>query len=138
MKDLVKIIYSNRLLKKLIWCLQNFLTMEFYRKICNNCYWSNIYNTHHSYVKRSVILAISFVSVLFFSFFYMPTDPANSNKASYYLRIRNYLLTLKIGITDFVKGVHINILMRSKMFLDFIQSSFSGRDILVLKSSYRI
>ena len=138
MKDLVKIIYSNRLLKKLIWCLQNFLTMEFYRKICNNCYWSNIYNTHHSYVKRSVILAISFVSVLFFSFFYMPMDPANSNKASYYLRIRNYLLTLKIGITDFVKGVHINILMRSKMFLDFIQSSFSGRDILVLKSSYRI
>lgn len=138
MKDLVKIIYSNKLLKKFIWCLQNFLTMEFYRKICNKCYWSNIYNSHHSYIKRSIILLISFISVLFFSFFYMPTDPANSNKVSYYLRIKNYLLTLKVGFTDLIKGVHVSILMKSRWFLDFIQASYNSRDILLLKSSFQI
>ncbi|MCB0728941.1 MAG: hypothetical protein R2942_18120 [Ignavibacteria bacterium] len=138
MKDLVKIIYGSRLLKKFIWCLQNFLTMEFYRKICNKCYWSNIYNSHHSYLKQSVILLISFISVLFFSFFYMPTDPANSNKVSYYLRIKNYLLILKSNIKTFINGIHINIIMKTGSFFEFIQTSFKSRDILIAKSSFQI
>lgn len=138
MQDLAKIIYSNRLLKKLIWCLQNFLTMEFYRKICNNCYWSNLYSTHHSKLKKSLILFISFVSVLFFSFFYMPTDPANSNKTSYFLRLRNYILTFKAGITDLVKGILVTIQFKSKSYFEYIQASFVSRDILQLKSSYQI
>lgn len=138
MRDLLKIICSKRLLKKFIWCLQNFLTMEFYRKICNNCYWSNLYNTHHSYLKRSVILAISFISVLFFSFFYMPTDPANSNKVSFYLRIKSYFLILISGIIKFINSVYFNILMKSSSFLEFIQTSYKSRDILIAKSSFQI
>ncbi|MEO8664720.1 MAG: hypothetical protein ABI462_04420 [Ignavibacteria bacterium] len=118
--------------------MQNFLTMEFYRKICNKCYWSNIYNSKHSVVKQSLIIFISFISVLFFSFFYLPTDPANANKSSYSMILRNFVSNFRINLQNITGNVTNRILQYTSSFIDLQQTKFTSRDILVLKSSLLI
>lgn len=123
---------------KISWCFQNFLTMEFYRKICNKCYWSNIYNTKHSIIKQSLILFVSFIPVLFLSFFYMPTDPANLNKSSFLLRIRNYISEFSINLNSILQSISNKIIQLSSSFIDLIQINFVHRDILEINSTLRI
>src|SRR6187397_2269242 len=132
---LFKLIFYKRFFRKTVWCLQNFLTMEFYRKICNKCYWSNIYNSKHSFVKQSLILFISFVSVLFFSFFYLPTDPANSYKSSYSMILRNFVTNFRIHLQNAISNLSNKILQHSSSFIDSQQAKFTARDILISKSS---
>lgn len=96
MELILYILFFNKFMLKTIWCFQNFLTMEFYRKICNKCYWSNIYNSRHSFIKQSLIIAVSFLPLMFLSFFYMPTDPANSNKSSFILRTIKFITFLRV------------------------------------------
>ena len=135
---LIKIIFNYKLLKKTFWCFQNFLTMEFYRKICNNCYWSNIYNSKHSIVKQSLILFVSFLSVLFFSFFYLPTDPANLNKSSFLLRLRYYFSIFRINIKNTIRNISNKIIQLSSSYIDILQIKFVQRDILELKAALQI
>ncbi|HMS34435.1 MAG TPA: hypothetical protein PKC91_10140 [Ignavibacteria bacterium] len=123
---------------KISWCFQNFLTMEFYRKICNKCYWSNIYNTKHSIVKQSLILLVSFIPVLFLSFFYLPTDPANLNKSSFLLRVRNYISEFSINLISILQSISNKIIQLSSSFIDLIQIKFVHRDILEINSTLRI
>jgi len=89
---------------KLTWCLQNFLTMEFYRKICNNYYWSNFYDSRHSFFKQTVILIVSFVSMMFFSFFYLPTDPANLKKASLIIKSVRFITAFRTVLGNFFRS----------------------------------
>ena len=112
--------------------------MEFYRKICNKCYWSNIYNTKHSIIKQSLILFVSFIPVLFLSFFYMPTDPANLNKSSFLLRIRNYISEFSINLNSILQSISNKIIQLSSSFIDLIQINFVHRDILEINSILRI
>ena len=135
---LIKIFFNYKFLRKTTWCFQNFLTMEFYRKICNNCYWSNIYDPKHSMIKQSLILFISFMSVLFFSFFYLPTDPANTNKTSYVFRLRNYISVLRINLKNFIHSISNKIIQLSSSFIDLLQFSFISRNSIELKSVLQI
>lgn len=135
---IVKIFFNYKLLRKTFWCFQNFLTMEFYRKICNNCYWSNIYDPKHSIIKQSLILFVSFISVLFFSFFYLPTDPANLNKSSFILKLKYYFSIFRINIKNSFQNVSNKIILLSSSFIDILQFKFAQKDILVLKSSLQI
>jgi len=48
MSKAIDIVLENKYFRKTAWCFQHFLTMEFYRKICDKCYWSNIYDPKHS------------------------------------------------------------------------------------------
>lgn len=113
MMELFLLIFCfDKFMTKISWGLQNFLTMEFYRKICYKCYWTNVYNKKHSFLKNSVFILISVLPALFMSFFYLPTDPANSAKASYALRSLKLLsfIRLKFGaIIDSISDKIINL-----------------------------
>lgn len=138
MQDLLKIIYSNRLLKKFIWCLQNFLTMEFYRKICNKCYWSNIYSSKHSVSKKIVILTISFISLMFFSFFYLPTDPANSKKSFSFLKVNNFLTGFKIILKNILNCISNKIIIFSSSVINLLKVNFYSPDLIKMNSALLI
>ena len=138
MAFIFKILFHKSLFRKTVWCFQNFLTMEFYRKICNNCYWSNIYNVKHSLLKQSLILFISFVSALFLSFFYLPTDPANSNKSSYYYRIINFITNFRINLHNLFNSISNKIIRLSSSIINLTRTVLPSRDIINLKSSLLI
>lgn len=138
MSFILRILFVNRFIEKTTWCFQNFLTMEFYRKICNKCYWSNIYDSKHSKLKQSLILIISFISVLFFSFFYLPTDPANSDKASYYFRLKNFVSGFKIRLQNLLKNISNQLIQFSYSFINLLQKNLINPDIIRLKSSLLI
>lgn len=131
-------IFFYKLFDKTSWCMQNFLTMEFYRKICNKCYWSNIYNKKHSILKQLFLLLVSFISVLFFSFFYMPTDPANLNKSSFLLRVRNYISAFSINLNNILQSISNKVIQLTSSFIDLVQIKFVHRDLLEINSTLRI
>lgn len=138
MAFIFKILFQKSFFRKTVWCFQNFLTMEFYRKICNNCYWSNIYNVKHSVFKQSLILIVSFVSALFFSFFYLPTDPANSYKSSYYYRLINFIMNFRINLHNIFNSISNQIIRLSSSIINITQIAVPSRDIINLKSSLLI
>jgi len=137
MAFIINILFHYKFMKKTLWCLQHFLTMEFYRKICNKCYWSNIYNSKHSVFKKSLILTISFLSLMFFSFFYLPTDPANTNKSSYFLRAINYFADFRISLKNIFDFISNKIILMSLSHINLEKISVVSTDIIILKSSYR-
>lgn len=138
MVNLLKIIFKKSFFVKLSWCLQHFLTMEFYRKICHNCYWSNFYSSKNSLFKRALIVLVSFISVLFFSFFYLPTDPANSNKYSFQIRWINFIATLKLNIRNILNIISNRIIKLSSSLIDLQKAAFIQIEIITLKSSLQI
>jgi len=138
MAFLINLLFHNEFIEKTSWCLQHFLTMEFYRKICNKCYWSSIYNSERSFFKKALILSISFLSLMFFSFFYLPTDPANTNKSSYFLRAINYIADFKLSLKNIFDFISNRIILISLLHINFEKISVTSTDIIKLKSSYRI
>ncbi|MDQ3020072.1 MAG: hypothetical protein M3R36_05825 [Bacteroidota bacterium] len=134
----MKILLLKGFFLKTSWCFQNFLMMEFYRKICNKCYWSNIYNSKHCKAKKLLILAVSFISVLFFSFFYLPTDPANTNKSSYFIRLKDFIANFKLRLQRILNNISIMARFLTSSFINLLQLSFIQRDIITLKSSLLI
>jgi len=132
---LIKLLFCKKYFGKISWCLQNFLTMEFYRKICDNCYWSNIYNSKHSLIKQSLILFVSFIPVLFLSFFYIPRDPANINNFAYSISLRNFLSGFRISLLTILDNMSIKILKFSTSLIDSLQIKFTSKNILELKTS---
>lgn len=131
------ILFHNEFINKVSWCLQHFLTMEFYRKICNKCYWSNIYNSRHSIVVKFLILSISFLSLMFFSFFYLPTDPANINKSSYFFRAKIYITGFKSRLQNRFVMISNIIIELSLSLINLKKISFNSPAI-ILNPSLRI
>lgn len=123
----LKLYFNKKYLYKISWCLQHFLTMEFYRKICNKCYWSNYYNESCSVFSRCLILFISFVSMLFFSFFYLPTDPANSVKSSVLLRVKDF-------IKDFRLNLEIVLNLITNTIISFTSSIVQNRQAIPIRA----
>ncbi|MBK9334570.1 MAG: hypothetical protein IPM96_19740 [Ignavibacteria bacterium] len=70
--------------------------MEFYRKICNNCYWSSVYSGKKNILKQSLLLLVSIIPLLFFALSYSPADPANLNRSSFYTKLISLFTGLKI------------------------------------------
>lgn len=131
------------MLKKILcdinWASQHFLTMEFYRRICNRYYWKRIKPGTVSFLERIFWVIIS---VFFFSFsspFYSASDPANlvNNKFNY--KIRKYYILL----ISFYKK-YISQIYKVSNFISLEhqhQPSYyknTNRYILTLKSSFLI
>ena len=133
-----KILFHKSLFRKTMWCFENFLTMRFYRKICNNCYWSNIYMRKHSFLKQSLILLVSLFSLLFLSFFYLPTDPANLNRSSYLFRITNFISDFKHNLNNIFNNISNRIIRLSSSVISLAEFVICPRDLVRLKSSLLI
>jgi len=129
---------KNTFSGKISWCMQNFLTMEFYRKICNKCYWSNVYNSRHSVLTKLFILLISFSALMFFSFFYLPTDPANSHSASYLVRAVSFLLKFRLTVENTFNCISNSVIRLAFAFINLLQINLRSYDLLKLKTSLLI
>ena len=138
MNYLFKKFLSLSLISKFIWCLQNFLTMEFYRKICNNCYWSSVYSGKHNIFKQSLLLLVSIIPLLFSSFFYSPADPANLNRSSFYSKLIFLFSGLKISAKHFRNIISNKIILLSDSLVNTERIKFKSPDIITLDSSYLI
>jgi hypothetical protein len=120
-----KIIISN-----LVWVLNNFLTMECYRKLCNKLYWDRSKPGSASSVTRFWLILLSAISIIWFAFFYDPTDPTNSNSPSklvkliskYFKRLNNYnkLISHSDKLILFFKNNLLTFLDNSTNILLFI------------------
>lgn len=74
----IKLFMHKKFISKIIWVLNNFLTMECYRKICNKLYWKKLTPGTASYKTRLWIIIISAISAVWLAFFFDPTDPTSS------------------------------------------------------------
>ncbi|MCC6865351.1 MAG: hypothetical protein IT280_04245 [Ignavibacteria bacterium] len=63
--------------------MNNFLTMEFYRKLCNNLYWKKLAPHTASYNTRFWMIIFTAISMIWLAFYYNPADPANSNSSGF-------------------------------------------------------
>ncbi|MEO8447459.1 MAG: hypothetical protein ABI528_08185, partial [bacterium] len=74
----------------------------------------------------------------FFSFFYLPTDPANSDKYSFHIRWINFIATLKINIRNLLNIISNRIIKLSSSLIDLQKIAFVQIEIITLKSSLQI
>jgi len=74
----IQLFLKNKFISKLIWVLNNFLTMECYRKLCNKFYWKKLDPNTISYRTRFWMILISVLTATFLAFFYDPSDPTHS------------------------------------------------------------
>lgn len=137
--DSVKFIsFFRALFLKTSWCFQHFLTMEFYRKICNKCYWSSVYSSRQSFVKKILILTVSVVSLMFLSFFYMPTDPANSDNSSYYIRIKNFYTGIILSFKNNLINISNQIIVFSSSVINLQKINLLRCEVYKLNSALLI
>lgn len=73
----------TKFILNIVWMLNHFLTMEFYRKICNNLYWKKFKPHTASYNTRFWILVLTALSAIWLAFYYNPNDPTNSNSSGF-------------------------------------------------------
>ncbi len=132
------LLFFNGFMLKVSWCCQHFLTMEFYRKICNKCYWSNVYSSKHSIVKNILIIGLSFLTAMFFSFFYLPTDPANSNRNSYYRKVINFLSGFKLSLQNLLNCISNQIIIFASSVINLQNIKFHYVELFKLKSALQI
>ena len=94
----IKLYLKLGLFAKIIWVLNNFLTMEFYRKLCNNFYWKKLTPNTISYRTRFWMIVLSAITALLLAFYYDPSDPTCSFRAGYIVLIASIVLTYPSGI----------------------------------------
>lgn len=75
-------LFESRYVRKTIWVLNNFLTMECYRKLCNRLYWKKLQPGTLPYTTRFWLIIFSVISVIWLAFFFDPMDPTNSKSPS--------------------------------------------------------
>lgn len=132
------IVFFNEFMLKVSWCCQHFLTMEFYRKICNKCYWSNVYSSRHSIAKNILLISLSFLSAMFFSFFYLPTDPSNSNGNSFYRKVIHYLSGFKLNLQNLLNCISNHIIIFSSSVINLKDFRYINPELFKLKSALLI
>lgn len=138
MKQFLLLFCFDKFMTKISWGFQNFLTMEFYRKICYKCYWNNVYNKKHSVLKNSVFILISVLPALFMSFFYLPTDPANSSRASSELRSLKLLSFIRLKFGVIIDSISDKIINLPSFYINLSRISSSRDDLFKTYSVLRI
>ncbi|MCI0449090.1 MAG: hypothetical protein L0Y79_04790 [Chlorobi bacterium] len=78
--------------------MNNFLTMEFYRKICNRLYWKKLTPHTASYNTRFWMIIFTALSAIWLAFYFNPSDPSNS-KSSGFIILLFALVFKKSGIS---------------------------------------
>ena len=102
----VKLFLKSQFIAKFIWVLNNFLTMEFYRKLCNNLYWKRLTPHTASYNTRFWMIIITALSVIWLAFFYNPNDPANSRSSGFIILLFTLVYKKsKVSFHLFVKNL---------------------------------
>lgn len=74
----IKLFLSKRVIANMIWVMNNFLTMECYRKLCNELYWKKLKPGSASYKTRFWLILFGALSAVWLAFFFDPTDPTSS------------------------------------------------------------
>ena len=101
----IKLFLRTEFIAKVIWVLNNFLTMEFYRKICNRLYWKKLTPHTASYNTRFWMIIFTALSAIWLAFYYNPNDPANSNSSGFIILL--FALVFKKS------GISFNTLIRN-------------------------
>jgi hypothetical protein len=138
--QILNLFFHNKYFQKTNWVLQNFLTMECYRKLCNKCYWKKAKPHTSSYTRRTFLIFFSILFTMCLSFFYSPNDPANSKSSAYFIRLMKFISTLKVHIINFIRSF-INWINFYLAYLERLYSSHifrSNNYNLALKSSWLI
>lgn len=78
----IKFFITKRIFGKIIWASNHFLTMEFYRKLCNRLYWKKLEPGSIPYTTRCWLIFLSAISVIWLAFFFDPMDPNYSKSPS--------------------------------------------------------
>lgn len=78
----ISLFVESSLVRKTNWVLNHFLTMQCYRRLCNRLYWKKLKPGTLPYATRCWLIILSAVSVIWFAFFFDPTDPTNSKSPS--------------------------------------------------------
>ena len=89
----IKLLLNSVVICKVIWVLNNFLTMEFYRKLCNRLYWKKLKPHTASYNSRFWMIIITSLTAIWLSFYYNPSDPANTRSSSFIINF--FILMLR-------------------------------------------
>ena len=91
---------------KLIWVLNNFLTMECYRKLCNKLYWKKLKPGTMSYTTRCWLIFVTALSMIWLAFFFDPLDPDYSKSSSrFFFLISNIYRKLETTLDFLSQGV---------------------------------
>lgn len=78
------------------------------------------------------------MSLMFFSFFYLPTDPANSNRDSYYRKVIHYLSGFKLNLQNLLNCISNHIIIFSSAVINLNNFRFYNLELFKLKSSLLI
>jgi hypothetical protein len=102
----IKLFFKLEFFAKVIWVMSNFLTMEFYRKLCNRFYWKKLTPNTISYRTRFWMIVFSAITALLLAFYYDPSDPACSFSSGYIVLLASialsYSSTILISFLRFV------------------------------------
>ena len=101
----IRLFLQSKYVKKTLWVLNNFLTMECYRKLCNRLYWKKLQPGTLPYTTRFWLIMLTAASAVCLIFFYNPADPANSASPS---RIFS-LLSRVFKKTGYVLSASLNL-----------------------------
>ncbi|MBE2256526.1 MAG: hypothetical protein IAE65_10045 [Ignavibacteria bacterium] len=80
----------------------NFLIMNTYRKLFYKCYWNKDLINKSSRIKKFSLIWFSVIISVFLSFFYAPSDPANSKSSSALLTLSKFAQNFLNKISDFL------------------------------------
>ncbi|MCX7877278.1 MAG: hypothetical protein N2510_01405 [Ignavibacteria bacterium] len=109
----IKLLLETEIVSKLIWVLNNFLTMEFYRKLCNKLYWKKLKPNTASYNTRFWMILFSALSAIWLAFYFNPSDPANTRSSAFIIIcFLAYLKQTGVSIYTFMLSVLRLILCR--------------------------
>ena len=137
---ILNLLSRNKYFRKTIWVLQNFLTMECYRKLCYKCYWKKVQPHTLSYKRRTLIILFSIMFATCTSFFYSPNDPTNSRSSAYLVRLVKIISTVKIQLINllrsFIDSINFYLAYLEKLYYSHIFRS--NHYNLALKSSWLI
>ena len=78
----IRVFILKKIFDNIIWASNHFLTMEFYRKLCNKLYWKKLEPGSVPYTTRCWLIFISAISVIWIAFFFDPMDPNYSKSPS--------------------------------------------------------
>lgn len=119
----IKLLFKSEFITKVIWVLSNFLTMEFYRKICNNLYWKRLTPHTASYNTRFWMIIFTALSMIWLAFYYNPTDPANTKSSGFIILLFSLILkssgiSFQTLVKNLSKSVNHNIDLITYHILD--------------------
>ena len=137
---ILNLLSRNKYFRKTTWVLQNFLTMECYRKLCYKCYWKKVQPHTLSYKRRILLILFSIMFAACTLFFYSPNDPANSRSSAFLVRLVKIIGTIKIQLINlhrsFIDSINFYLAYLDKLYYSHIFRS--NHYTLALKSSWLI